>query len=349
MRPADLLLTLLALSLLPLHAAEAAEPAPLFQDDSVLAITLKGPITTLMRERPDDEELPVSLTFPGADGSPLTVDVKLRTRGNYRRERRTCPFAPVRLNFKKGQVKKTVFHKQDKLKLVTHCRDNAAANHTAVHREYLAYRILNALTDASLRVRLLEITWIDTDKKDRSITRYGFLIEEIGDLAKRIGRKELRIPRTTVAELDPAYTNLTSVYQFLIANTDFSPIAAAPGENCCHNGKLLGKTGEPTFAIPYDFDMAGFVDAPYATPNPKFKLRNVKERLYRGRCVNNEQLPTSLAHFRDNREAIEALVREYPYLDDRDRRESLRFIASFFELIDDPKYVDRQLLGRCLG
>ena len=339
---ASLLLPLLLLG------AERALAAPLFEDDAVLAITLEGPLNTLMRKRPDDVELPFRLTFMDDDGSPLTVDVQLRTRGNYRRDRRTCPFAPVRLNFKKGQVKKTVFHKQDKLKLVTHCRDGIPANQAAVQREYLAYRVFNTLTDASFRVRMLEITWVDTDKNNRSMTQFGFFIEDVDALAKRIGRKELEVPRTTVAQLDPTYTNLASVFQYLIANTDFSPIAAAEGEDCCHNGKLLASGGESIYAVPYDFDMSGFVDAPYASPNPRFKIRTVKQRVYRGRCVNNENLAATFDLFRERREAIAELIESHPHLSDRDRNETLRFVDAFYDTINDPKEVDRMLIGRCV-
>ena len=335
--------------LVALVAMPAASAARLFEDNAVLTITLEGPLTTLMRERSKTKEIPFTLTFAGDDGSPLTVDVRLRTRGNFRHDRKTCPFAPVRINFKKRQVKNTVFHKQDKLKLVTHCRTNVPANRDSIHREYLAYRVLNTLTDASFRVRLLEINWVDTDKDKRSMTQFGFVIEHIDALAKRIDRKELKVPGTTVAELDPAYTNLTSVYQLFIANTDFSPIAAAEGEDCCHNGVLLAKRDAPIYAVPYDFDMSGFVDAPYATPNPRFKLRSVKQRLYRGRCVNNERLPATFETFREQRAAIEALIEGHTQLSKRERDQTLRFVRQFYEIINDQRDVDRLIISRCVN
>lgn len=340
----------LSLALLfTLLVAQPALAAPLFEDDSMLTVTLEGPLNTLMRKRSKDKDLPFTLTFAGDDGSPLTVDVKLRTRGNFRHERKTCPFAPVRVNFKKRQVKNTVFHKQDKLKLVTHCRENSQSNRAALQREYLAYRIFNTLTDSSFRVRLLEITWVDTDKNNRSMTQFGFLIEDVDALAKRIGRKELKVPRTTVAELDPAYTNLASVFQYLIANTDFSPIAAAEGEDCCHNAKLLGKSGQRIYPVPYDFDMAGFVDAPYAQVNPQFKIRSVKQRVYRGRCINNEHLPANLELLRERRDEIDGLIEAHPHLRERDRDETVLYVNAFYEIINDPKDVDRLMVGRCVG
>lgn len=327
----------------------SAASTPLFADNSLIRVKISGPVTTLTRKRPDDHELPATFSYTSDDGSPVVLDVKLRTRGNFRRQRRTCPFPPVRINFVKSQVGDTTFAGQDKLKLVTHCRNKIKANHRAVHREYLAYRVLNTLTDASFRVRLLEIEWVDAEKKDRSVTEFGFLIEDVDELAERLGREELEIPETTLPALDPAYTNLTSIFQFLIANTDFSPIAAAPGESCCHNGKLIGKPGQPIYAVPYDFDMSGFVDAPYATPNPRFGLRSVKQRLYRGRCVNNEYVPATLERFRNHRDEMIDLVRTYDYLDEKYREETIRFVDAFFELINDPAEVDRRIIGACLG
>jgi len=329
--------------------SESASSTPLFADDSVIRVTISGPVTTLTRQRPDDQELPATFSYTSDDGAPVVLDVKLRTRGNFRRQRQTCPFPPVRINFVKSQVEDTTFAGQDKLKLVTHCRNKIAANHRAVHREYLAYRLLNTLTDASFRVRLLEIEWVDAEKNDRSVTEFGFLIEDVDELAERLDREELEIPETTLSALDPVYTNLTSIFQLLIANTDFSPIAAAPGESCCHNGKLLGKPGHLIYAVPYDFDMSGFVDAPYANPNPRFGLRNVKQRLYRGRCVNNEYVRATLEQFREHRDEIIDLIRTYDYLEAGYRDETIRFVDAFFELINDPAEVNRRIIGACLS
>ena len=325
------------------------QAAPLFDADTALKISLKGALTTLMRERPEKEQLPFVLTVQDSDSSSTTLDVKLRTRGNYRRDPSTCPFAPIRLNLKKKQVKGTIFEGQDKLKLVTHCSDRGGKYKAAVQREYLAYRIFNMLTDISFRVRLLEITYVDTDANNREMTRFGFVLEDSDDLAGRIDRDELKIPETTIADLDPGYTNLVSVFQYLIANTDFSPIAAPPGEDCCHNTVLMGKAGELAYAVPYDFDISGFVNAPYATPNPRFKLRTVKQRLYRGRCVNNAELQATVENFQAQQSAIRSMIESHPYLDSYARRETLGFVDAFYRIIGDAKTLNRDLVSRCLN
>ena len=65
---------------------------------------------------------PAVLTYTDAAGEQVRLELKVRTRGRYRRQRGTCSFPPLRLNFVTKQAKRTVFAKQDKLKLVTHCR-----------------------------------------------------------------------------------------------------------------------------------------------------------------------------------------------------------------------------------
>ena len=331
------------------HAAAEGQADPLFRAADTVPVTITGPITTLVRKRPVEEELDATFSFTDTDGTKVDVPVKIRARGNFRRQRNTCPFPPVRLNFKKGDVKGTLFDKQNKVKLVTHCRERGRSYFAATQRELLAYQILNLLTDESFRVRLLEITWVDTDKKNKAETHFGFIIEHKDRLGKRIDRTPLEIEGTTVGELDPAYTNLASLFQFFIANTDFSPIAGPPGDICCHNAVLMGRDDAPILPVPYDFDMAGFIDAPYATPNPRFKLRSVKERKYRGRCVNNGYVPDTIARFNEQRAAIEQLIQDNAYLNEGETRDTMRFTQAFYDIVNDPKKLQRYITGDCIG
>jgi len=103
-------------------------------------------------------------------------------------------------------------------------------------------------------------------------------------------------------------------------------------------------------SIPYDFDVTGIVDAPYAVPNPRFRLRNVKDRLYRGRCVNNEYLDSTLQLFRDKQEAIYDLVNSdsVPGLSSRSIKTTRRYIDEFYATIDSPKRVERYIVDKCL-
>jgi hypothetical protein len=246
-------------------------------------------------------------------------------------------------------VEDTVFDGLRRVPLVTHCQ-NTSRYEQGVLREYMTYRILQEITDFSLAARLLRITYVDTEGGMRDRETFAFAIEHRGRLAARSGIPVLEIPQTRVANLDPAYMNLTSVFQFLIGNTDFSPIQAPAGASCCHNHRLFGVDGAapPQYAVPYDFDMTGMADLPHSQPNPAFKLRNVRQRLYRGRCINNEHVPASIEKFQEKREAILALVDNLPDATRQTRTSLTRYINSFYSVIDNPSRVQREILGRCI-
>lgn len=324
--------------------AEGAGWDPLFTSDEVLEATLTAPLTTITKNRSLEEELPGTFRIDDKD-----YEVAVRARGRFRRDKDICDFPPLRLNFKKSETKDTLLHGSDKVKLVTHCEDGSTRYDQYVIREYLAYRFLNILTDDSFGARLLRITYVDNEGKRKDRQHFGILIEHRDRLAKRRSREYLEIPKTTVASLDPAHTNIVSLYQYLIGNTDFSPVQGSPGEPCCHNHVLFGNEGEPFVSIPYDFDQSGIVDAEHAGPNPRFNLRDVTQRLYRGRCVNNYLLPQTIDLFRAKRPEIEALITNLDGMAKNSRRKVLAYLDRFYKVIETPKSVDRFLVNACLN
>lgn len=328
------------------NAKDIKEYDPLFASQDTLEVYLEGPFAFLARERPDEEEAPGKFRFVNADGETIEFDVQIRARGNWRRNPEICEFPPLRVNFKKSQTKDTLFDKQDKIKLVTHCNDNQSYAQ-AVVSEYLAYRIYNILTDYSFRVRLVNMNYIYSDRNE-SINSYAVFIEHKDRLGKRIDGEPVVDDRVPVSSLHPENLNLASVFQYFIGNTDFSPIATPPGEDCCHNQALFTSEEGPYRTIPFDFDQTGLVDAQHAAPNPRFGLANVKVRLYRGRCVNNERLPATFQLFRDKRAEIEALIENQPELTPTTRRNILKYIDSFYGIIDKPRRVDYRIIEACL-
>lgn len=331
------------------YAADGDLPDPLFQSDEVLDIQIIAPIATLMKERPNDEYLPATVAWAEPDGRSLQVNVKLRARGNYRRRRDTCELPPVRLNFKTSEVKNTLFHKQDGLKLVTHCKHGNERYEQGVIREYLVYRMMNALTDLSYRVRLLRIRYTDTESDRDDRVTYGFVIEHKDRLAKRKGLKPLEVPRTSYKSLDPEYAVLLAMFQYMIGNTDYSPVAGAADDNCCHNVNLFVDDSEVVYPVPYDFDITGMVNTPYATPNPKFGLRSVKQRLFRGHCMHNEHLPAALQRLQDQRSTFYSLVSEQQQLTPRSAKTMSKFLDTYFKIADDRRSVDKKIIRDCRG
>ncbi len=328
-------------------AAEVSQkPDPLFQSNDPLRVYLSGPFTTLIEERSKEDYLPGMISYTDDDGASVPLDVEIRTRGHNRHQ--NCDYPPVLLNFKKKQTKGTVFKGQNKLKLVIPCRYSEQYEQIVL-REYLAYRILNTVTDLSFRVRLLQVSFDNTQKDQEAVVRYAFLIEHKDRLGERFGMTELEIERASVEDIVPDRLNLTSVFQYLIGNTDFSPIAGPPGDNCCHNYVLFKKDeSDPIFALPYDFDQSGIVNAPYAVPNPAFRLRSVRTRLYRGRCVNNQYLEGSLQRFDDRRREIYVLINDQEGLTEHTRESLINYVDTFYKIISNPSKVKRYLTDKCV-
>ncbi len=325
----------------------SATPDPLFQSNTPIRVVMSGPFTTLIEERSKEDYLPGVISYTDNDGASVPLDVEIRTRGHNRHQ--NCDYPPVLLNFKKKQTKGTIFEGQNKLKLVIPCKYSSQYEQIVL-REYLAYRILNILTDMSFRVRLLQVSFENTQKNKEPVVRYAFLIEHKKRLGERYGMKEWKVERASIKDIVPDRLNLTSVFAYLIGNTDFSPIAGPPGDKCCHNYVLLGKEDDdPIFAIPYDFDQSGLVNAPYAVPAPEFRsITSVRQRLYRGRCVNNQYLEGSLQRLNDRRRQIYVLINDQEGLTDYTRKSLIDYVDGFYKIINKPKAVQRNLVKKCV-
>lgn len=320
---------------------------PLFESDTVLSVEISAPLTTLVRERSNTDYYEGELRLVDGADDPQTLSLKLRARGNFRRQKETCRFPPVRLNFDKDEVPGTLFEGQNILKLVTHCRPGNNAYEQLVVREYLAYKILELHTPVSFRARLLRINWRDTERNGRAEERYGFVIEHKNELSERLGL-EPHDDGTSYDALDSRQAAIVSVFQYLIGNTDFSLIVGPPDDSCCHNGILLGKSDEPLMAVPYDFDFSGLVNAPYAAPNPRFKIRKVTNRLYRGNCALNHEVASVAELFLSQQAEVEKLVQEQPGLSRQSRNRMASFLARFYADIGDPRRVESRLIKSCL-
>jgi len=326
-------------------AANVGTPDPLFQSHETLNVTLSAPLTTIAAHRSTEDDVQGTLSYVGSDGERSSFDIKIRARGHSRYA--ICDIPPLWLNFRKSQVKNTLFDKQDKLKLAVHCQDSERYEQMLL-REYMAYRILNLATPLSYQVRLLRITWVDTEGRRDQEVRYAFLLEHKNRLGKRIGRKDLKIDDTSVAALDPRHLNLTSVFQFLIGNTDFSPIAKSEYNECCHNYTLFSNDRDLLVAIPYDFDQAGLVNAPYALPGEQFGIRTVRQRVYRGRCQNNGYVDASLDRFNEVRNNVFALIETQDGLTRKVRNSLANFVQMFYDIADDSRRVTRLMIQRCI-
>jgi hypothetical protein len=331
-----------------LATAEAAAPDPLFASDEVLAITLTGPLLAIARDQSEKpKSRPAELSFVGADGAPRTIQIGLRPRGHSRRNLDACDFPPLRLDFPKTGTEGTIFAGQDKLKLVTQChkRDSSRRYEQYVLKEYLLYHVFNRLSPVSFRNRLVQVRYADPGKTP--VTSYGFFIEDKKRLAARSGLRVADVKQIERHTLDPLQAARVELFQFMIGNTDFSVLRGHPDDSCCHNTvPLIGDDGT-LVPVPYDFDSTGVVDPPYALPLEVLKIKNVRQRLYRGRCSFAAALEQALVEIKAARADINALFERESRLKPETNETAIAYIDGFYSIIDDPKQLDRQILQVC--
>lgn len=330
--------------------ASAGKRAPLFQDKEIFNAVLTAPITQAYDQREQDVRIyfPGQWSYTNADGETQRLDVSIRTRGNFRR--RHCTHPPLQLNFKKSQVKGTLFKKQDKLKLVAPCsRGPSGKQHVLM--EYLAYRIFEVLTDHSFGTRLMRLSYIDTDSKLPTRTDLVFVIEDDEALGKRLGLDKLRVGYNKFEQLDEATTALAELFQLLIGNNDYSVMKGPDGSYCCHNIEMFvdEEAADKRIPVPYDFDMSGIVYADYSAPPTYLPIKTVRTRYYRGMCQQPEVLNATIDHFRSKREEIMALLNETNELSRLSMARGTKYLEGFFELIDDSKALQTNILDRCRG
>lgn len=331
------------------YANADAKPPKLFNDPSEMKVTLTGPWRTIKRNVKKDALYPVTLTYTGADGQQHSIDAEVAPRGITRRLR-VCKFPPLKIHFDKKKMKGTEFRGNKSLKLVTYCQIQSKYEQYYV-KEFLVYRMYNLLTEYSFRVKPMMIEYKDSERDDDPITRFSFLIEDVDDVAKRNDLEKLSLAKIPYTDLDPVTISNFTMFEFMIGNLDWSAFSGPKKDGCCHNSRLIGAGNElnPKYGVPYDFDASGLVNAHYAAPPDGLKVRNIQQRLYRGFCAFNDELPQTVELFNEKKADIMALFENNSHLTDRTRKNAIKYIEDFYEIINNPKRFKRDITDKCRG
>jgi len=327
--------------LIVLSVASNASASSLFEEDTVLEVRLSGPLTSLLEDKDDGKELPFLLHADDTEHS-----VKVRLRGKSRKI--VCDFPPLRINFKVSDTELSIFEGQDKLKLATQCQQHDSAE-ADILQEYAAYRIFNLISEFSYRVRLLHVTYTNTEGRPEknTFTRYGFLIESSSELADRVGGQLAHVTGVSLSSLDSKQAATVFIFQYLIGNTDWSLVTADKSDRCCHNGDVFD-VGSVRYYVPYDFDLSGLVNARYARPDPSLRIRRVTQRLYRGHCIPIDAVENALRDLKSRRVDILNEIGQVPGLSQKEIESMTEYIERFFAEANNESKILRSFERNCL-
>ncbi len=297
-----------------------------FLDDNPIEMVLSTDIRNLVNKKAKKEFQAATATLRFPDSTEIAEEIRIQTRGVFRLA--NCDMPSLMLHFKNPTSPRLSPLK--KLKLVCGCGSSSEEEQLII-KEFLTYKIYNLLTPMSFRVRLVKITYEDSKAKKKPYTQYGFLIEDVDDMAERNNCIEQDNPPRGTDATGRQHMTLVAIYQYMIGNLDWS----VPG---MHNIKLI-RPKEPEnalpLAVPYDFDYCGLVNAPYAVPPEQIDVKSVTERAYRGFPRSMEELEPVIENFKANKEKTLAMISQCQWLSNRHKKEMTGFLEEFYKTIDN--------------
>jgi hypothetical protein len=321
-------------------AKSVGDTLDLFNNESILKITLKSDFKNLIKKKYDDEYQPATLSLMFNDTVQVNREIQIKARGNMRKK--TCLIPPIKLNFSKKNAFSKQFKSFDKLKMVLDCKKGTSYEQYLLS-EYYCYKIQNIINDYSLRARLLQVDYIDHSGKFKDATKYAFIIEDIDQLAERQNAKKIhgvgvRDLRTNISTLTDAY-----LFQYLIGNTDWS---ISGNHNIYFVKPNDAQTPRPHI-VPYDFDHAGIVNAIYAIPDERLGIESVRERIYRGLCMPETEVIKAKNRFLEKKQEVYDLIENDTLLSKSNKRGTINYLNEFYKILENENQFKRNILDSC--
>ncbi|WP_009032754.1 hypothetical protein [Indibacter alkaliphilus] len=318
--------------------AQKGEVADLFGSDEVMQIKFSTSFKELKKAKDKKERAPTLMYFSEEPEAWDSLDVELRARGNFRRDK--CFFPPLKVRIMKKNRKGGIFENHKNLKLVLPCNDYQGKDDLLI-KEYLAYKIYEALNPYHFKTRLVDLEITDlSGRQPKSFFVKGIFIEDDKNVAERFEGKLAKDVQINPFRLHDTTSVRHDFFQFMIANTDWSTVAQ-------HNSTLM-MIDRKYIPLPYDFDMAGLVDAPYSVVSEKLSISTVRQRLYRGVCFDSGIFEMVREDYLEKEpEVWEIFNKNTKFLNPKEVNNSRKFLEGFFDILKDENKFKNQILGAC--
>lgn len=344
-KPISILLLLLLFTTNPFLAQEPADAQPgsvkeepkekkkkkqslfkILDYEEVPGVQVQANFDRIRRDRKRRFPIEGHLTFEDVHGSGFTLPIAIETRGKTRFIK--CEVPPIRIRMDKKALKEARIKDYPKLKTVLPCELNDDGT-DRLFRELLVYRLYEQVTDFAFRTKPVQLDILDSASLNVTLSTYAFFIESDKEFRKRNDFTEVNQYNLQWDDLHPHHRQVFAIFQYMIGNTDWAI-------RMKHNMRYFQvDTDEPVIPLPYDFDFCGVVDSPIAKPNPDYKQRHIRQRIYLGQP--DDQLPVVLEHFKTQRAAILQIVQDFPHLNDDSKQDILEYLNEFFKVLDSKK------------
>ncbi len=312
----------------------------LFDETKPLEITLSMDIQHLLGDTSSATDyIPAILIEYKDQGKKSEYAIKVKAAGNTRLNENVCEFPPIRINFKKSELENTSFAGQDKIKLITHCRDlDDFENYVML--EYLAYKSYNFFTDFSYQVRLAKITYRDISGNFPETTKTGFFVESDEQMSARVGVKISDKKIWSADSCKQEAVALLTLFEFMIGNTDW-------WIHTRHNVDIVEFPNGDLIPLPYDFDYAGLVETPYSVPSKLLPITMVRQRFLKGDCREIEYYQDAINTCKAHKADILNLIEGTTQLDRKSQKTAINYIEDFYKIIDSPEQFQKFIKTSC--
>jgi len=315
--------------------------SPLFNEAGLLKIDLNYSKKDLLTFTNDSTYIESELSYLLIDGSSKTLTIDIRARGNYRRLH--CYYLPLWLKISKDVSKGTIFEEDKKVKVVLPCLKSKKSNDHVI-KELLAYKIFEIISPYHFETKMISIN-LNEERGNKTLSHdlIGFLIQDNKKLAA-VNEGKIVKRRIHPNAQDPISATRNDLFQYMIGNTDYSLAYQ-------HNQKLF-LINEKFVPVPYDFDMAGIVNASYAVvseiKNKTLPISSVTVRLYRGFDRDEKVIQEVRQEYIDKETEIYRIVDQYEHYfqDPKEFKEAKNYLTGFFKVIKDDNKFQTRILNK---
>ncbi len=318
--------------------SQKQDVAKLFLDETPLEVKLSIAVKDVKSITTDTVYTPYMMHYKKGNAWD-SIKIEVRARGNFRRKE--CYYPPLRVKIKKEDAKGTLFEGSRSLKLVLPCKQ--VKENSLIMKEYVCYQMYEPITKYTFNSRLANIEFTDlNNKKITGIKFAGFFIEDDDVVAKRHHGKVVEDLKLHPKSLQDSNSVRHDMFQYMVANTDWST-------TFLHNAKVI-QLNESKKYIPlaYDFDMAGFVSAPYATANETLGISSVRERLYRGFCRSEDVMQAIRQEYISKEQTIRDVIKRYENsFEPKEFASIMKYMDDFFITFKSDSRFKNSITDKC--
>ncbi|MCX6302427.1 MAG: hypothetical protein NTW82_09605 [Bacteroidia bacterium] len=319
------------------NSVSAARIDSLFRSDEIIKMELRSDFSAIREDRTENPEYhDGELIYYTPGSAPVKLFVKVMVRGNFRLNPVNCNFPPLFVDFKKSEVENTIFENQNILKLVTPCQLEED-----VIEEYTIYKLYNQVTDLSMKVRLVKILYFDYGRNKQVFEKYSFFIEDKDRFAER-NNAFVKDRFLTPFDLNKENLQRLSFFQYIIGNKDWYISSRK-------NIVILQSkdTTQELYAVPFDFDFSGFVNAEYTKSKGEPEEFFIERRVYKGLCYTEDELLEIFKFYREIRPVFESVINNQKLISNSDRKQILRYINHFYKVLENGELIKQEFMSDC--